>query len=210
MRRREAIALAAKITVGAGLTAADRAILDAPVAASPVPARIGTSDVKRLRATTRSLMAQDKALGGCCREAVFGYLNWAQQLRKASASDEVRRALEAALSRLENLAGWTSYNLCLPVSAQRCYLRSLESARRADDPLLTAHALGTLGRLYLQAGHFSEALQFLRLGALPVQDVTSPRMLTGLALSEAQAYSRPAQHRRGSASPAPSRTALCA
>ncbi|MGH3823682.1 MAG: helix-turn-helix domain-containing protein [Pseudonocardiaceae bacterium] len=189
MRRREAIALAAKITVGASLTAADRAILDAPVAASPVPARIGAPDIARLRATTRSLMAQDKALGGgSCREAVFGYLSWAQQLREASESDEVRRALEAALARLENLAGWTSHDLCLPLSAQRCYLRSLESAQRAEEPLLAAHALGTLGGVYLQAGHFSEALQCFRLGALPVWDVTSPRMLTGLALSEAQAH----------------------
>jgi DNA-binding XRE family transcriptional regulator len=41
-----------------------------------------------------------------------------------------------------------------------------------------------------RAGHRPPAghMQFFRLGALPVQDVTSPRMFTGLALSEAQAY----------------------
>ncbi len=108
MKRREAIALAAKIAVRASLTAADRAVLDAPVTASPVPARIGTPDVARVAAMTRNLMAQDKALGGgSCRNAVLGYLNWAQQLRGMSASDDVRRALEAALARLESLAGWT-------------------------------------------------------------------------------------------------------
>jgi DNA-binding XRE family transcriptional regulator len=187
--RREAIALAAKIAVGAGLTSADRAILDAPVTASPVPARIGGPDVARVAATTRCLMAQDKAFGGgCCRDAVFGHLSWARQLREASASEDVQRALEAALARLENLAGWTSHDLCLPLSAQRCYLRSLESARRAEEPILAAHALGTLGGLYLQAGHFPEALQLFRLGALPVQDVASPGMLAGLVLSEAQAH----------------------
>ena len=185
VKRREAIALAAKI----GLTSADRAIVDAPVTASPVPARIGAPNVARVAATTRCLMAQDKAFGGgCCRDAVFGHLSWARQLREASASEDVQRALEAALARLESLAGWTSRDLCLPLSAQRCYLRSLESARRAEEPILAAHALGTLGGLYLQAGHFPEALQLFRLGALPVQDVASPGMLAGLVLSEAQAH----------------------
>ncbi|MGH3833654.1 MAG: helix-turn-helix domain-containing protein [Pseudonocardiaceae bacterium] len=188
VKRREAIALAATISVGAGLTAADRAVLDAPVTASPVPNRIGASDVARVQTVTRSLMAQDKALGGSCRDAVFGHLSWAQQLRKASASDDVRRALEAALARLESLAGWTSYDLCLSRTAQRCYLRSLESARRAEEPVLAAHALGTLGGLYLQAEHFPEALQLFRLGALPALDVASPGMLTALALAETKAY----------------------
>jgi len=109
--------------------------------------------------------------------------------RLTSASDDVRRALDAALARLESLAGWTSHDLCLPLSAQRCYLRSLESAWRAEEPVLAAHALGTLGSLYVQAGHFPEALQLFRLGALPVQDVASPSSLrVGLALSEAQAH----------------------
>jgi hypothetical protein len=111
VKRREAIALAAKIAVGAGLTSADRAILDAPVTASPVPTRIGASEVARVAATTRCLMAQDKAFGGgCCRDAVFGHLSWARQLREASASEDVQRALEAAVARLENLAGWTSHD----------------------------------------------------------------------------------------------------
>ncbi|MGH3720091.1 MAG: hypothetical protein ACRDRI_14865, partial [Pseudonocardiaceae bacterium] len=78
--------------------------------------------------------------------------------------------------------------LCLPLSAQHCYLRSLESARRAEEPVLAAHALGTLGGLYLQTEHFPEALQLFRLGALPAQDVASPGMLTALALNEAKAY----------------------
>ena len=189
MKRREAVALAAKISVGAGLTAADRAILDAPVTASPVPTRIGAPDVVRVEAMTRNLMVQDKTFGGgSCRDAVLGYLNWAQQLRGANASDDVRRALNAALALLEGLAGWTSHDLCLPRSAQRCYLRSLESARQAGEPVLAAHALGTLGGMYLQAGHFPEALQLLRLGGLPVQDVASPGIHASLALSEAKAY----------------------
>lgn len=176
------------LTVGASLTAADRAVLEAPVTASPVPARIGASDVARVQMMTRSLMAQDKAFGGgSCRDAVFGHLNWVRQLRKASASDEIRRTLEAALARLESLAGWTSADLCLPLSAQRCYLRSLQTAKRAEVPVYAAHALAGLGRLYLQAGPFREASELAQLGALPAQNGASPGMLAKLALNEAQA-----------------------
>ncbi len=188
MRRREAIGLAAKIAVGAGLTIADRAMLDAPAAVSPVPARIGMPDVHRVEAITRNLMAQDKAMGGgSCRDAVLGHLRWAQQLRDATASDTVQTALHAALARLQTLAGWTSADLCLPLSAQRCYLRSLESARLAGQPLLAAHALGRLGELYLE-GHYREALQIFQLGALPAQEAASPGMLAGLALDEARVH----------------------
>ncbi|MGH3770437.1 MAG: helix-turn-helix domain-containing protein [Pseudonocardiaceae bacterium] len=189
VKRREAIALATTITVGAGLTAADRDVLDAPIATSPVPAQIGASDVARVQVVTRSLMEQDKVFGGgSCRDAVFGHLNWARQLRGASASDEVRRALEAALARLESLAGWTSDDLCLTRTAQRCYLRSLESARRAEEPVLAASALGCLGRLYLQAGHFREALQLLQLATLPTREAASPGMLASLAFRQAWAH----------------------
>ncbi|MGH3937650.1 MAG: helix-turn-helix domain-containing protein [Pseudonocardiaceae bacterium] len=189
MRRREAIGLAARITVGASLSLADRAVLDTPPGASPVPARIGRSDVARIAAMTRALMAQDKAMGGgSCRDAVLGHLRWALQLRNATASDPVRAALNAELARLQNLAGWTSADLCLPLSAQRCYLRSLESARLAGEPLLAAHALGNLGDLYLQAEHFREALQIFQFGPIPAQDASSPGMLAGLALDEAWAY----------------------
>ena len=189
MRRREAIGLAAKLAVGSGLTTEERAVLDAPVGASPVPSRIGTSDVARVEATTRALMAQDKAMGGgSCRDAVLGHLRWAQQLLDATATDSVRAALHAALARLQSLAGWTSEDLCLPLSAQRCYLRALESARLAGEPLLAAHALGCLGGLYLQAGHFREALTLFRLGPIPAHEAASPGMLAGLARSAAQAY----------------------
>ena len=198
MKRRDTIALAAKIAIGVSLTAADRAILDAPVTASPVPARIGAPDVARVKAVTCNLMAQDKALGGgSCRDAVLGCLSWAQQMRGANASDEVRRALDAALARLESLAGWTSRDLCLPRSAQRCYLRSLESAQRAEERVHTAHALQSLGGLHLETGHFQAALQLFRLGALPAQEAVSSGMLpdhSEFPAGRANAYSRLASH----------------
>lgn len=119
---------------------------------------------------------------------MFGHLSWARQLREASASEDVQRALDVALARLESLAGWTSPDLCLPRSAQRCYLRSLESAQRAEEPVHAAHALQSLGGLYLEAGHFPEALRLFRLGALPAQEAMSSGMLADLARSEACAH----------------------
>lgn len=189
MKRREAMGLAAKIAVGAGLTAADRAVLDAPVGSSPVPARIGQQDVARVEEMTRVFMARDKAMGGgSCRDAVLGYLNWAEQLRRSTVSDSVRRSLNAALARLQNLAGWTSKDLCLFDSAARCDLRSLESAQLAEQPLLAAHALESLGDLHLLAGDYRETVRLCRLGTMPAQDAASHGMLAGIAFTEARAY----------------------
>ncbi|MGH3932770.1 MAG: hypothetical protein ACRDTF_22670 [Pseudonocardiaceae bacterium] len=106
----------------------------------------------------------------------------------AKTGQPVRAALNAELARLQSLAGWTSEDLCLSVSAQRCYLRALESARLAGEPLLAAHALGCLGGLYLQAEHFREALQLFQLGPIPAQEAACAGMLAGLARSAAQAY----------------------
>ncbi|MGH3797109.1 MAG: helix-turn-helix transcriptional regulator [Pseudonocardiaceae bacterium] len=189
MKRREVIGLAAKIVVGASLTTADQAMLREPAGKTPIPVRIGATDVSRVEATTRILMVQDKTLGGgSCRDAVLGYLSWAEQLREAAAADSVRTALAVALARLQSLAGWTSEDLCLPLSAQRCYLRSVESARLAGEPLLTAHALGKLGGLYRKAGHYREALQIFQLGPIPAREAGSSGMLANLALHEAQAH----------------------
>lgn len=189
MKRRDVFGIAAKLTVGAGLTAVERAVLSEPVGASPVPARIGLADVRRVEETTRSLMAQDKTFGGgSCREAVLGHLNWAERLRNATASDTVRQALDAALARLQNLAGWTSEDLCLPGAAERCYLRSLESARLAEQPVFAAHNLNRLGCLHSEAGRFRDALQMSQLGAMPAQEAASSGMLARLALSEAMTH----------------------
>lgn len=191
VRRRSFMGVAAKITMGATLASADLAILATPAAAGPTPTHIGLGDVARIEDMTTALDRQDLAFGGgSCREAIVGYLNWATQLRNATMTDETRRALNTALAHLEELAGWTSYDLLLLDSAEHFYLRALHSARLADYPFMAAKSLARLGKIYLDDGQYGDALRMFSLATVPAREASSSRMTAYLHLHDALVHAR--------------------
>lgn len=186
VRRRTFMGIAAKITMGSALAATDLAILATPAAAGPVPDHVGLGDVRRIHAMTDALARQDLAFGGgACREAIIGYLNWAASLRHATMTDDVRQALDTALAHLEELAGWTSYDLLLLDAAEHFYLRALHSARLADYPFMAAKALARLAEIYTEDGQYGDAMRIIQLAAIPAAEVESTRMAAFLNLVEA-------------------------
>lgn len=191
VKRRELLGMAAKITVGASLTGADLATLATPAGASPVPDRLGPSDVHRLQAMTASLEAHDRAHGGgACRDAILGYLNWAIELRHTAMDDDVRRSLDTALAELECLAGWTSYDMRLHDAAEHFLLRAAHSAQLGEQPLLIANAVNKLGWVYSRDGHYGDALRAFQFAGITASEVGSPRLLACIALSEAELHGR--------------------
>jgi hypothetical protein len=189
VRRRAFMGIAAKITMGATLAPSDLSILTTPAAAGPVPDRIGSSDVQRVEAMTDALGRQDRAFGGgACREAIVGYLNWATGLRHATMTDQVRRELNVALANLEELAGWTSYDMLLFDSAEHFYLRALHSARLADYPFMAAKALARLGQVFVEDGQYGDAMRTLQLATIPAREAGSVRMTAYLHLRDAVVY----------------------
>jgi transcriptional regulator with XRE-family HTH domain len=191
MRRRTFMGVAAKITMGATLAAGDLAILATPVAAAPHPGHIGLGDVQRIEDMTAALDRQDLAFGGgACREAIVGYLNWATGLRDTAMTDEVRLALDTALAHLEELAGWTSYDLLLLDSAEHFYLRALHSARLAEYPFMAAKALARLAEIYAVEGQYGDAMRMAQLATIPAREAGSARMSAFLHLLDAGVYAR--------------------
>jgi predicted XRE-type DNA-binding protein len=191
MRRRAFMGVAAKITMGATLAASDLAILTTPAAAGPTPDHIGLGDVQRVEEMTAALDKQDLAFGGgACREAIVGYLNWATGLRQATMTDDVRRALNTALAHLEELSGWTSYDMLLLDSAEHFYLRALHSARLADYPFMAAKALARLGELYVEDGQYGDAARVFQLATIPAREAVSTRMTAFLHVNDALIHAR--------------------
>jgi len=191
MRRRAFMGIAAKITMGASLAAGDIALLATPAAAGPIPAQVGLSDVQRIEDMTAALDRQDLAFGGgACREAIVGYLNWATQLRHATMTDDVRRALNIALAHLEDLAGWVSYDMLLLDSAEHFFLRALHSARLADYPFMAAKALARLGETYAEDGQYGDAMRLFQLATIPAREASSARMTAFLHVNEAAIHAR--------------------
>src|SRR5262249_2265003 len=86
---------------------------------TPAPSHIGMTDVQQVEAATKAMRNLDYQFGGgACRDAVVAQLSWAQRLLSASGHEVVRRRLFRALSDLQNLAGWTTFDVGLLDSAR--------------------------------------------------------------------------------------------
>ena len=76
---------------------------------TPVPDRIGDSDVDNLEHLTRVLRAVDyQNGGGACREAVIAQTTHARAMMSSDCTDEVRRRVQLAVADLHNLVGFSS------------------------------------------------------------------------------------------------------
>lgn len=156
---------------------------------TPVPQRIGDSDVTQLEAITCSLRATDYQYGGgACRDAVVAQARWAQRFLGAECSDSVGRRLHLILGDLHNLAGWTSFDVGLHSEARSHFARALEQAKYAGDASLVANVLYRMGRLHLHRGSYQEALKFFQLGQIAAQESGCELTVAMLCANEAWAY----------------------
>ncbi|WP_026421406.1 hypothetical protein [Actinokineospora inagensis] len=184
--RREFIGLLAGL---AALTGADFALLSSPAMATPVPARVGATDVAQLRELVRVLWAQERKLGGgAVREAVIAQLGWVRGLLQAGHSDEVGRDLRRVLSDLLGLAGWSSHDIGLPGDALRYLAQAAVAAKEADDPARTALVLGSIGRVQVHQGHYDAAQDVLGLGMVVARRVGSGELAAHLLCNQARAH----------------------
>ncbi|MEV6928098.1 transcriptional regulator [Dactylosporangium sp. NPDC051485] len=186
---RQLLAHAAKITMGAGDPDVSRWWQPVESMQSPVPSRVGVSDVETIEEVTASMRALDYRYGGgACQAAVAAEVRWAQQLLNAACSDDAQRRLHQALADLHNLAGWTSFDVGLHSAARRHFARALEQARHAEDASLVANVLYRMGRLHLHRGMLKPALRFFQLGQIAAQDSGSELTVALLCANEAWAY----------------------
>ena len=188
VRRRAFLGQAAAITVGAAVLGSELAERPAAAAApTPVPARIGTSDVDQVRQATAALRALDyRHGGGSCREAAIAQLSWSERLLRSDATEEVGRQLRIVLADLHNLVGWTSLDVGRHDAARHYFLQALRLAKQADAPDLVANILYRTGRISLPSDP-AEALRMFRLGQLVAHEADSPLTNTILAANQAWA-----------------------
>jgi transcriptional regulator with XRE-family HTH domain/tetratricopeptide (TPR) repeat protein len=156
---------------------------------TPVPQRIGDSDMAQLEAITGSLRATDYQYGGgACRDAVMGQVRWAQRFLRAEYSEGIGCRLHLALGDLHNLAGWTSLDVGLYSEARSHFARALEQAKYAGDASLVANVLYRMGRLHLHRGLCKEALKFFQLGQIAAQESGCELTVAMLCANEAWTY----------------------
>jgi tetratricopeptide (TPR) repeat protein len=161
----------------------------ARVGGDPAPSNIGLSDVNEVEAATRAMRALDYQFGGgACRDAVIAQLSWAQRLLGASGKEEVRLRLFRALGDLQNLAGWTTFDVGSLDSSRSYFAFALEFAKQSGDSGLMSNIMYRIGRVYLHHGGVNDALKWFQLGQIAAQDSGSELAIAVLCGNEAWAY----------------------
>jgi tetratricopeptide (TPR) repeat protein/transcriptional regulator with XRE-family HTH domain len=189
VKRRKLLAHGAAVMFGTTVLGADRGQWLPSPAQTPAPNHIGMVDVKQVEATTRAMRALDYQFGGgACRDAVVAQLSWAQRLLGASGKEEVRLRLFRALADLQNLAGWTTFDVGLLDSALSHFATALEFAQQSGDSSLLSNIMYRIGRVYLHQGDASHALKWFQMGQLAAQNSGSESAVAVLCSNEAWAY----------------------
>ncbi|MDQ3153699.1 MAG: helix-turn-helix domain-containing protein [Actinomycetota bacterium] len=189
VKRRKFVVHAAAITFGGVVLGADRGEWVPAATQTPAPGRIGMTDVKQVEAATRVLRALDYRYGGgACRDAVVAQLSWGQRLISASGTEVVRKHLFRALADLQNLAGWTTFDVGMLDSSRNHFAKALEFAKESGDHGLMSNVLYRMGRVYLHHGAPNDALKMFQLGQIAAQDSGSELAVAVLCANEAWAY----------------------
>lgn len=189
MERRDFLGLVSKIVMGAALTPTELDLLAVAPAHTPVPDRVGLTEVNWLRALTAALRSYDATHGGgSCREAILAHTHWAESLLHATCSDGVRPHLLSAVAEAKTLAGWTAHDLGLASEARRYLTQAVQTTQEAGDAAHSASVLYHLGRVPLDNGNAAEALKLFQLGQIAAQDAHSSIAVALLQVHQALAY----------------------
>jgi transcriptional regulator with XRE-family HTH domain/predicted negative regulator of RcsB-dependent stress response len=189
VKRRRLLAHGAAVMFGTAVLGADRGQWLPSPAQTPAPSKIGITDVRQVEAATRAMRALDYRFGGgACRDAVIAQLSWAQRLLGASGTEEVRLSMFRALGDLQNLAGWTTFDVGLLDSSRSHFAMALELAKQSGDSSLMSNIMYRIGRIYLHQREPNDALKWFQLGQIAAQDSGSEHAVAVLCGNEAWAY----------------------
>ena len=189
-------AVAGSVSSGGGERAAGDA--PAPEAAAPEAsdegyARVGHSDVAKLREAAEDARRWDSKYGGgdwrssmvpeCLRVD-------AAPLLLGSYSDEVGRALFGATAELTRLAGWMAFDTGQQEAAQRYYIQALRLARAAADVPLGGYVLASMSLQATYRGFGDEGVDLAQAALERNRGLATARTMSFFRLVEARAHAR--------------------
>ncbi|MDT9693454.1 MFS transporter [Streptomyces sp. P9(2023)] len=169
----------------------------APVAAdgpeSGLHARVGHSDVSKLREAAEDARRWDSKYGGgdwrssmvpeCLRVD-------AAPLLLGSYSDEVGRALFGATAELTRLAGWMAFDTGQQEAAQRYYIQALRLARAAADVPLGGYVLASMSLQATYRGFADEGVDLAQAALERNRGLATARTMSFFRLVEARAHAK--------------------
>lgn len=180
---------------GGAAPAAASSPADAPDSADTgdTPARVGHSDVAKLREAAEDARRWDSKYGGgdwrssmvpeCLRVD-------AAPLLLGSYSDEVGRALFGATAELTRLAGWMAFDTGQQEAAQRYYIQALRLARAAADVPLGGYVLASMSLQATYRGFADEGVDLAQAALERNRGLATARTMSFFRLVEARAHAK--------------------
>ncbi|MGH3718307.1 MAG: XRE family transcriptional regulator [Pseudonocardiaceae bacterium] len=132
---------------------------------TPVPARVGATDIEHVRTATEVFSEWLYTYGGGLgREAAMAQLRWSAGLLDATCPDELRPELFSAVGALANIAGYMSFEVYAHDDASRAFGFALYCAQQAEDWNLRAHVLTDMAARATWIGRPDEGLTWAEEG----------------------------------------------
>lgn len=159
-------------TVDLGMRPAD--FLAHISAETPIPQRIGWSEVENVRATTRAVaMSENLYGGGLSCEAALAQLRWSGRLLESAASNEVRRAMFEAVGNLGSVVAFSAFDIADYPSADQCFRFALWCADQSGSWALRANTLAEMSRKAVYLGDVDEALSLIEFAQVRADRVSA-------------------------------------
>ncbi|MBL3670532.1 MFS transporter [Streptomyces sp. M2CJ-2] len=164
-----------------------------PAEGSAAPAKVGHSDVRKLREAAEDARRWDSKYGGgdwrssmvpeCLRVE-------AAPLLLGSYADDVGRALFGASAELTRLAGWMAFDTGQQEAAQRYYIQALRLARAAADVPLGGYVLASMSLQATYRGFGDEGVDLAQAALERNRGLATARTMSFFRLVEARAHAR--------------------
>ncbi|MFJ8696241.1 MFS transporter [Streptomyces roseolilacinus] len=178
---------------GAQTAAVPVVTVEEPPPVEGTHARVGHSDVAKLREAAEDARRWDSKYGGgdwrssmvpeCLRVD-------AAPLLLGSYSDEVGRALFGATAELTRLAGWMAFDTGQQEAAQRYYIQALRLARAAADVPLGGYVLASMSLQATYRGFADEGVDLAQAAVERNRGLATARTMSFFRLVEARAHAK--------------------
>lgn len=126
---------------------------------TPIPRRVGVTEIEQIRTAARVFARWDHTYGGgLAREAVLAQLRWSAALLDATCSAKLYNQLLSAIGYLGHTCAFMAFDAYAHEDARRVFRFAVACAESADDWHLRAKILSSMARQAIWTGQPNEGL----------------------------------------------------
>jgi transcriptional regulator with XRE-family HTH domain len=187
MKRRILLAIGGIAVLGSPVLGKVLGLPTPPSTPTPLPSRLGVSDVAALKELTAQLRTEARTYGGGA-DVVTAVANRSRLLMSVPSSDPIKAELKSALADLHTLAGWCCVDSGLHEQARACFATAMDLAAGDGDGVQMALALWHAGIHMRDAGAYNDGLKACQLGLIKLGETPdSPETAEAAAWLNAEA-----------------------